>query len=205
MMTLMRILQSNNKNNNKHNMTKEEIKEMIDATINENGGRGITGKALNLALNAIVDAMGEGGGLDTIYLLPSSLNSDAAPETLETTELPFTEEEIMAMVAHNQNIYTKITEKFNTTKNASTFVFDFSLLPSMESGILYGYNVGVKNVMYMKIEEQMPNKLSFNPYNYYNVGETVVLATLLNNDFLGEGQQIAILPNGYCEIISNEE
>ena len=201
----MRILQSNNKNNNKHNMTKEEIKEMIDATINENGGRGITGKALNLALNAIVDAMGEGGGLDTIYLLPSSLNSDAAPETLETTELPFTEEEIMAMVAHNQNIYTKITEKFNTTKNASTFVFDFSLLPSMESGILYGYNVGVKNVMYMKIEEQMPNKLSFNPYNYYNVGETVVLATLLNNDFLGEGQQIAILPNGYCEIISNEE
>lgn len=43
-------------------MTKEEIKAMIDATINENGERNITGKALNLALNAIVDAAGEGGG-----------------------------------------------------------------------------------------------------------------------------------------------
>ena len=187
-------------------MTKEEIKEMIDATINENGNGNITGKALNLALNAIVDAMGEGGGgLDTIYLLPSSMNPDVGPMTSETTELPFTEEEIMAMVAHNQNIYNKITEKFNTTKNASTFVFDFSLMLSMEVGVLCGYNVGVSNVMYAKIEEQMPNKLSFNPYDYYNVGETAVLATLLNNDFLGEGQQIAILTNGYCEIISNEE
>ena len=184
-------------------MTKEEIKEMIDATINENGERSITGKALNLALNAIVDAIGEGGGLDTIYLLTSSLNSEVG--MLDTTESPFTEEEFMAMLAHNQNIYNKITEKFNTTKNASTFVFDFSIILSMEAGILSGYNVGVSNVVYMKIEEQMPSKLSFNPYNYYNVGETIVLATLLNNNFLGEGQKIAILPNGYCEIISNEE
>lgn len=186
-------------------MTKEEIKAMIDATINENGERNITGKSLNLALNAIVDAMGEGGGLDTIYLLPSSMNPDAGPMALDASELPFTEEEFMAMIAHNQKIYNKITEKFNTTKNASTFVFDFSLMISMEAGVLCGYNVGVSNVMYMKIEEQGPNKLSFNPYDYYNVGETVVFATLLNNNFLGEGQQIAILPNGYCEIISNAE
>ena len=182
-------------------MTKEEIKAMIDATINENGERNITGKSLNLALNAIVDAMGEGGGLDTIYLLP---NPDVGPKTSETTELPFTEEEIMAMVAHNQNIYNKITEKFNTTKNASTFVFDFSLMVSTEARVLCGYNVGVSNVMYAKIEEQMPSKLSFNPYDYYNVGETVVMAVLNNNKFLGQGQEIAILPNGYCEIISNE-
>ena len=76
---------------------------------------------------------------------------------------------------------------------------------SMEVGVLCGYNVGVSNVMYMKIEEQLPSKLSFNPYDYYNVGETAVVAELLNNYFLGEGQQIAILPNGFCEIISNEE
>lgn len=186
-------------------MTKEEIKVMIDATINENGERGITGKALNLALNAIVDAMGEGGGLDTIYLLPSFLNPDVGTEALGVTEMPFTEEEIMAMVAHNQNIYTKITEKFNTTKNASTFVFDFSFIMSMDAGMLTGCNVGVSTVMYMKIEEQMPNKLSFNPYDYYNVGETVVVTELLNNELFGGGQQIAILPNGYCEIISNVE
>lgn len=186
-------------------MTKEELLEMVDATINENGTGNITGKALNLALTEIINSMGEGGGLDTIYLLPSSMNPDVGPMTLDVAELPFTEEEMMAMVAHNQNIYTKITEKFNTTKNASTFVFDCSLLPSMEGGVLYGYSVGVKNVLYMKIEEQMPNKLSFNPYDYYNVGETFVLAELLNNELFGENQQIAILPNGYCEIISTEE
>jgi hypothetical protein len=59
--------------------------------------------------------------------------------------------------------------------------------------------------VYLKIEEQMPSKLSFSPYNYYNAGETVVLAELLNNELFGESQQIAILPNGYCEIISNAD
>lgn len=39
-------------------MTKEELKVMIDETINSNGVRSITGKALNLALTEIVDAMG---------------------------------------------------------------------------------------------------------------------------------------------------
>lgn len=48
-------------------MTKEELIEMIDATINENGSRNITGKALNLALTEIVNAMGSGGGAITFY------------------------------------------------------------------------------------------------------------------------------------------
>lgn len=43
-------------------MTKEELIEMIDTTINENGSRNITGKALNLALTEIVNAMGTGSG-----------------------------------------------------------------------------------------------------------------------------------------------
>lgn len=47
-------------------MTKEELKEMIDSTINENGSRNITGKSLNLALNEIVDAMGSGSGGGTL-------------------------------------------------------------------------------------------------------------------------------------------
>lgn len=40
-------------------MTKEELKVMIDETINTNGARHITGKSLNLALNAIVESMGQ--------------------------------------------------------------------------------------------------------------------------------------------------
>lgn len=40
-------------------MTKEELKIMIDHTINSNGKRNITGKSLNLALSQIVDCIGE--------------------------------------------------------------------------------------------------------------------------------------------------
>jgi hypothetical protein len=52
-------------------MTKEELIEMIDTTINENGSRNITGKALNLALTEIVNAMGtgSGGGGATLYCM----------------------------------------------------------------------------------------------------------------------------------------
>lgn len=52
-------------------MTKEELIEMINATINENGSRSITGKALNLALTEIVNAMGSGSGAGaaTIYCM----------------------------------------------------------------------------------------------------------------------------------------
>lgn len=49
-------------------MTKEELIEMIDATINENGSRNITGKALNLALTEIVNAMGTGSGSGSLTL-----------------------------------------------------------------------------------------------------------------------------------------
>ena len=40
-------------------MTREELKAMIDNTINSNGKRSITGKSLNLALTQIVDCIGE--------------------------------------------------------------------------------------------------------------------------------------------------
>lgn len=53
-------------------MTLEEIKEMVNATITENGQRQITGKALNLALLEIITAMEEnkpeGGGAETVYM-----------------------------------------------------------------------------------------------------------------------------------------
>lgn len=53
-------------------MTKEELIEMVDNTINENATRGITGKSLNLALNEIINAMGAGSGGSgalTIYVM----------------------------------------------------------------------------------------------------------------------------------------
>lgn len=53
-------------------MTIEELKDLIDSTINENGTKAITGKALNLALNEITNAVAEaattgGGGVKRIY------------------------------------------------------------------------------------------------------------------------------------------
>ena len=43
-------------------MGKEELVEMINSTINTNGSGAITGEALNLALQAIVETMGTGSG-----------------------------------------------------------------------------------------------------------------------------------------------
>jgi hypothetical protein len=49
-------------------MSKEELIEMIDSTINENGQRNITGKSLNLVLSAIVAAIESGNNCyDVMY------------------------------------------------------------------------------------------------------------------------------------------
>ena len=65
-------------------MTIEELKDLIDSTINENGTKAITGKALNLALNEITNAVAEaattggGGGVKRLYM-----NIDNSPITDE--------------------------------------------------------------------------------------------------------------------------
>ena len=48
---------------------------MINSTINENGAGMITGKALNLALTEIVNAMGSGGGGLMIHFIPGEFLS----------------------------------------------------------------------------------------------------------------------------------
>lgn len=48
-------------------MEKEELIAMINSTINTNGSGTITGEALNLALNAIVETMGTGSGGGAVW------------------------------------------------------------------------------------------------------------------------------------------
>ena len=77
-------------------MTIEEIKDLIDSTINENGTKAITGKALNLALNEITNAVAEaattgGGGVKRLYV-----NIDGSPITDEQ------------QLASNAALYTEI-------------------------------------------------------------------------------------------------
>lgn len=77
-------------------MTIEELKDLIDSTINENGTKAITGKALNLALNEITNAVAEaattgggGSGVKRIYVdLSGTLTN---PEQLASNAALYTE------------------------------------------------------------------------------------------------------------------
>lgn len=178
-------------------MTKEEIKAMIDATINENGERNITGKALNLALNAIVDAMGEGGGLDTVYLIP--FNPTEVGALSETDEF-WTLDDVVAMIEHNKTIYEKIANKFTNEKSASQISIDASIF-----AVLYGgYNKTTINmpgsVVCFKVDESMPNVLSWNENDHYNVGDIAVFITPSYEDFTGLGcdNTFWLQKNGVC-------
>lgn len=78
-------------------MTIEEIKDLIDSTINENGTKAITGQALNLALNEIVNAVAEaattgssGGGVKRLYANESG-DPITDPEQLASNAALYTE------------------------------------------------------------------------------------------------------------------
>lgn len=75
-------------------MTIQELKDLIDSTINENGTKAITGKALNLALNEITNAVAEaattgGGGVKRLYV--NLGGSVTAPEQLASNAALYTE------------------------------------------------------------------------------------------------------------------
>lgn len=78
-------------------MTIEELKDLIDSTINENGTKAITGQALNLALNEIANAVAEaattgggGSGVKRLYIDLSG-GSVTDPEQLASNAALYTE------------------------------------------------------------------------------------------------------------------
>ena len=85
-------------------MTIEELKNLIDSTINENGTKAITGKALNLALNEITNAVAEaattgGGGVKRLYADISG-GSITDPEQLASNAALYTE--IVTALTNNE-------------------------------------------------------------------------------------------------------
>ena len=85
-------------------MTLEELKDLIDSTINENGTNAITGKALNLALNEITNAVAEaattgGGGVKRLY---ADMNGGTItdPEQLASNAALYTE--IVTALTNNE-------------------------------------------------------------------------------------------------------
>ena len=87
-------------------MTIQELKDLIDSTINENGTKAITGKALNLALNEITNAVAEaattGGGGSGVKRLYADLNGGSItdPEQLASNAALYTE--IVTALTNNE-------------------------------------------------------------------------------------------------------
>ena len=121
-------------------MTIEELKNMIDSTINENGTKAITGKALNLALNEIANAVAEaattgGGGVKRLYgdinggtlTDPVQLASNAALYTEIVTAL--TNNELppqVGILISEGGVYTNATFNYIAYGN-SAIVFAFTM------------------------------------------------------------------------------
>ena len=121
-------------------MTIEELKNMIDSTINENGTKAITGKALNLALNEIANAVAEaattgGGGVKRLYVDlsgsaltdPVQLASNAALYTEIVTAL--TNNELppqVGILISDGGGYTNVTFNYISYGN-SVIVFAFTM------------------------------------------------------------------------------
>ena len=107
-------------------MTIEELKDLIDSTINENGAKAITGQALNLALNEIVNAVAEaattgggGGGVKRLYV-------DVSGGTLTDPE----------QLASNAALYTEIV----------TALTNDELPPQV--GVMFAEGVGYTNLIF---------------------------------------------------------
>lgn len=81
-------------------MTFEELKDMVNSTITENGQRQITGKALNLALLEMITAMEENkpeeSAASEIFYLPDMATSEMDP----------------ADQVHNLEVYNKFKTAF---------------------------------------------------------------------------------------------
>lgn len=88
-------------------MKKEELVEMINSTINTNGSGAITGEALNLALQAIVETMGTGSG--------------SGAEKLQGYFDGFAWQQTEAEKALNAQLYTKIVSALGNAQPISVW------------------------------------------------------------------------------------
>lgn len=127
-------------------MTIEELKNMIDSTINENGTKAITGKALNLALNEIANAVAEaattgGGGVKRLYI-DSSGGTLTDPVQLASNAALYTE--IVTALTNNElppQVGILISEGGGYT-NAT-----FNYISYGDSAIVFAFTMGSSQTM----------------------------------------------------------
>ena len=109
-------------------MEKEELVEMINSTINTNGSGAITGEALNLALQAIVETMGTGSGSGA-EKLQGYFDGSAWQQTEDEKAL-------------NAQLYTKIVSAIGNDQPISVWM---KVTMSGDSVCLTSTVVGVSN------------------------------------------------------------
>ena len=151
-------------------MTTQEIREMLDSTINSNGKREISGQSLNAALNAILDLV-ENAESATTILLP---NDDSFAE--DNTDASFLENNIKAFNAllAQRIAYMPICVRYNNQSISPNPVFRLR----QKDGAWYDYTIVVWT------------------NNYFMAGPTYRLysdGTVAKVDELG---QVLIAPDG---------
>lgn len=123
-------------------MTIEELKDLIDSTINENGTKAITGKALNLALNEITNAVAEAattggsGGVKRLYADMSG-GSITAPEQLASNAALYTE--IVTALTNNE-LPPQVGVLIAAEGRYTTVIFNY--IESADSGIVFVFSMG---------------------------------------------------------------
>ena len=179
-------------------MTKEEIKEMINATINDNGERSITGKTLNLALRAIVDAMGEGGGIETVYMILDYMHPDESGR--DDFNSPYSREKLMELIEHNATVYSKIASMYKEKNQVIPVCVDYGFAYTF-SGIFGGGSPGA--LCTSTIMANVSATMTYGNHPYYNSDEVAVGVTPCEDDqfgFVSHGNSFLLMPNGICRI-----
>lgn len=169
-------------------MTKEELKEMIDATIVGNGKQEITGSALNLALNAIVDSAG--GGLDTVYYIVEDMSGASPISTIG--------EIIPTQLENNKQVYEKLSNLFTNTLTSTPVTLDLSVYNSLSAGEYAGINVPASIAMFKIPEEMEGSTLSSNPFDVYNPGQIAIQIYGTQQVPMYEEFSFWLTPDGIC-------
>ena len=125
-------------------MEKEELVEMINSTINTNGSGAITGEALNLALQAIVETMGTGGGGNTFEKLHGyyDIGTSAWVQTDEEKALNAELYTKWSAMLANDNYFIAVSKSINSKGSTLTQSFLCGILD--DAVVLYMYSYTIK-------------------------------------------------------------
>lgn len=128
-------------------MTKEELLEMVNATISGNGKQEITGKSLNLALTEIINAMGTSGGSSglIVYIIPEDgMNNFVSEDGIVTIPGDVPEEVgnyMQECIFNNIKVYNAFIEHNSLTPIPGPIYWDASFASQPSGGIFLYWSV----------------------------------------------------------------